>query len=58
LAGTFEGRRAEKIERYTDTSRGSSSKREREREREREKTYRGGCRRGYKDDDEDPEEEE
>jgi hypothetical protein len=31
LARTFEGRRAEKIERYTETSRGSS---ERERERE------------------------
>jgi sRNA-binding protein len=36
LAGTFEGRRAEKIERYTETSRGSS---ERERERERERKH-------------------
>jgi hypothetical protein len=31
MAGTFEGRRTEKIERYTETSRGSI---ERERERE------------------------
>jgi hypothetical protein len=34
-AGTFEGRRTEKIERYTETSRGSSE-RERGRETERE----------------------
>jgi hypothetical protein len=58
LAGTVEGRRAEKIKRYTETSRGSSE-RAREREREREtKTYRGGCRRRHKDDDEYAEEEE
>jgi hypothetical protein len=47
----IEGRRAEKIERYAETSRGS-------RERERERTYRGGCRRRHKDDNEDAEEEE
>jgi hypothetical protein len=35
FAGTFEGRRTEKIERYTETSRGSSE-RERGRETERE----------------------
>ena len=37
LAQTFEGRRAEKIERYKETSRGSS---ERERERERNNIMR------------------
>jgi hypothetical protein len=35
VAETFEGRRTEKTERYTETSRGSSEK-ERERERERQ----------------------
>ena len=50
MARTFEGRRAEKIERYTETTRGRS-------ERERERAYRGGCRRRHKDDDEEAEEE-
>jgi hypothetical protein len=50
MAGTFEGT-AEKIERHTETSRSSSA-----RERERERTYRGGCKRRHKDDDEDAEE--
>jgi hypothetical protein len=54
FAETFEGKHAEKIERYTETPRGSSET-ERERERERD---RGGCRRRRKGDDEDAEEKE
>jgi hypothetical protein len=45
LTATFEGRRAEKIETYTETSRGSSERergeRERERERKREREREG-----------------
>jgi hypothetical protein len=48
LAETFEGRRAEKIEIYTEILRGSS---------DRETVYRGGCRRRHADDDEDAQEE-